>query len=317
MSVFHRRGTQVSAPIRKARVSVEQLEDRLVPAITFASYSTGTFAFNSNTGAWRKITTVLPKAMDEGADGCLFASYASGTYRYNYWSNGWTKLTGAVTSVLSAASDNTLVASFNSGVWEYDSTWHQITVAIANKVAVSYDNYFFASFGYVQSTTVGPWGNGSTVGTYLYNTVTGYTSGDPKWTRLTTAVAGNMDASASGRLFASYNKYAYDVAGKAHLQPLTGTWMYVGTSAQRIDPNAATNISVVSGTDVYFTFLAGTLSGTWHMWSSGHYSLVSGVPAKQIGADSDALIASFNSGTWEIINGGWHKIWNLQPTFIA
>ena len=52
---------------RARRPQLESLEDRTVLSVTFAAYSSGTWAYNSANSSWREISTAIPKAMDEGA----------------------------------------------------------------------------------------------------------------------------------------------------------------------------------------------------------------------------------------------------------
>lgn len=282
MSLLQLRSSSNQAK-KKSRLAVEQLEDRVVPAITFAQYANGTYAYNSDTNQFRQITTAQAKAMDEGADGVLFASYNSGTFKYNYFTNSWSKLTTAQSSELSAANDNTLFASYSSGTWEYDASgWHKMTAAVATQLAAVKDNSFYGDYS---------------GGLYKFK--------DGVWNNLTSArTTGNMDASQGGTLFVSYN---------------SGTWRYreadssTGAPAgwTRMTTAIASDIAAVSSRQFYATYA----SGTWRN-DDGAWTKLSSAKATQIGADSTSFVGNFGDGTWQY-KGGWAKITSAQASLIA
>jgi hypothetical protein len=182
---------RTASPARKQqtrpRPAVESLEDRTTPSTLFASYPTGTFAYNTATHAWRQATTAQASQITEGSDGVMFGSYGSGTYEYIYSTNSWRKLTGAAASTLDAADDNSLYASFSNGTFEYvNGGWHQLTGAIATKLAAVNSGTFFGSYS---------------SGTYRES--------NGQWSRLTTAIPAAMAADASGTLVASYGSGTY------------------------------------------------------------------------------------------------------------
>lgn len=270
-------------PAKKSRLAVEQLEDRVVPAITFAQYGNGTFAYNSDTNQFRQITTGQAKAMDEGADGTLFASYNSGTFKYNYSSNVWTKLTTAQSTELSAANDNTLFASYSSGTWEYDATgWHKMSTAVATQLAAVGDNSFYGDYS---------------GGLYKYK--------EGVWSNLTSArTTGAMDASQGGTLFVSYN---------------SGTWRYREADGSAGAPAGWTKMTTAIASDIATvnsrTFYATYASGTWRA-DDANFTKLSSAKATQIGADSTSFVGNFSDGTWQY-KGGWAKISGAQASLVA
>lgn len=280
MSLLKLRSSVKSAsgkPAKKSRLAVEQLEDRVVPTITFAQYGNGTFAYNSGTNQFRQITTAQAKSMDEGADGTLFASYNSGTWKYNWSSNVWTKLTTAQSTELSAANDNTLFASYSSGTWEYDATgWHKMSSAVATQLAAVGDNSFYGDYS---------------GGLYKYK--------EGAWRNLTSArTTGAMDASSDGTLFVSYN---------------SGTWRYreADSGWTKMTTAIASDIATVNSRQFYATYA----SGTWRV-NDANWIKLSSSKATQIGADNSSFVGNFSDGTWQYQNG-WLKISGAQASLVA
>ena len=116
-SLFDRpaRPRPAARPARR-RPSFERLEDRTTPSVVFATYGGGTYAYNSVTATFRRITPLLPVDFSEGSDGTLYASFNNnGTYRYTYFNNLWVRLTPYVAPALDATDDNALYASFSFG----------------------------------------------------------------------------------------------------------------------------------------------------------------------------------------------------------
>lgn len=208
------------------------------PGITFATYNDGIWAYNHTSNAWTRISTAIPNAMDEGADGTLFASFPSGTSRFDFGTNTWTTLSNARAGKLSAANDNTLFATFGNGTYECDSTgWHRLTTTVARQLAAVGDNRCYATFGN---------------GTFKY--VSG-------WTRISTAQAAVMDATDTGTLFASFG---------------TGTFAFTGTWT-RLTTSVAKDIAAVSSGRMYATFASGTFryDGAWSRLTTAAASYLS------------------------------------------
>lgn len=277
-----------SAPrAKKTRLAVEQLEDRLVPAIAFAQYgNNGIWAWDTNkSGQMRQIASSGPTVMDQGADGTLYAAFAnSGTWRYNYWSNSWSEIGfGTVVDTMSAASDNTLFATVNGwGTFEYDATgWHQLATADAYHLAAVRDNFFYGDFNNI---------------TYRYR--------DGNWTQLITSGITTyvMDASSNGTLYIGYGNNV-------------GTWRYNNGWTKMHDWGAiqiAAGVADRSGyNSVYFNFgSAQGRTGVWNYNSSGYWSQLTTQDAWDITVVGDTLIATFwNGGTWQKpYTTGWVQV---------
>src|SRR5438309_7327895 len=50
--------------VKTARPSVEELGERIVPAVSFASFANGTWAHNTVGDSWRHISAAVPNAID-------------------------------------------------------------------------------------------------------------------------------------------------------------------------------------------------------------------------------------------------------------
>lgn len=250
--------------VKQTRLELETLEARDVPAIVFASYGDGTWAYNADNGNWRHLTQHQPMAMDEGQDGVLYASYGDGTYRYNYDTNHWYKLTSSTTTVLSAPDvGNCLFASFDSGTFRWKgSAWLKTADAEARLLAAVDDKEYYGAFG---------------DGTYRWDA----NQGHQLWTKITSAYAYAMDASSGGALFASYGNGTFE---------FENGW-------QHMTSQVASTIEAVSDNLVYFAAAGGTYAGG----AGGAAGLLSYTRASALAYDADlGLIGSFYgwSGTW-------------------
>lgn len=274
-------------PAKKTRLAVEQLEDRLVPAITFASFSTGTYAYNTDINQWRQITAVQFQQMDEGADGTMFASYNYGTWRYDYFSNSWSRLTSGQASELSAANDNTLFASYSNGTWEYDTTgWHLMTTNIATQLAAVRDNSFYGEFS---------------DGLSKYR--------DGVWTYLTSARSvGNMGASEDGTLFVGYSSAIWRYKEYASPTPGYSPGYWTMMTSLGSPSNSVKDIVVVDSRTFYFSSAS---LGAWKVidgkWTAQMCD-VSATP-RSMSADANSFVAILpDTAVWECYQGSWSRI---------
>lgn len=276
------------------RLGVEQLEDRLVPAITFATYDHGTFAYDTNINSWRKISGERALAMSEGRDGTLFATFNNGVQRYNYSNNTWRSLTTAKSYVLSAASDNTLFAVFNNGTFEYTGPgWVQMATLRPSKLAAIKNHQCYAaySFGTFLVSNVSPGGN-------IYPA--GYQPGYYGY-QLTTSVAVAMDSTSKGTLFCSFT-----TGDRA------GTYKYQANQWTRLTSAVAKEIAAVDYEGLYTAdytqFFAIYDTGTWSY--NGQWTRIATVAATQIAADGDSFVGTFYGNSvseWD----RWARAWNL------
>jgi hypothetical protein len=273
------------AAARKAQLRVEQLDGRLLPAITFLTIGNSLYAYNAydhtatNNGL-RWINTA-PLNMDEGSDGILFATNGYGTLRYNYWQNTWTQLTGAQAIALSAAEDNTLFASYGNGTWEFDrnGAYWWVDARIATKLAAVGYNYFYGS-------------NGSQ-GTWQYN--------NGRIVQIDSGAAFILEANRYGLLTGSWSD---------------GTWQYKnGWTLISYEP--ARDIAVVSSAPntFYVSWSYGTFSYVNNSGGTGGFGFrFEGLVASQLGADSTGLVGSWSDGTWRY-DGGW--MWIAPPNQVT
>lgn len=279
--------------MNRQKPTVEQLEDRIVPKITFADLASGIKAYNTETNSWRNISTLHAKVMDEGADGTLFASFTGyGTYRYSYSTNHWTKLRDGAATVLSAGFDDTLFATFssgNKGTFRYDGHWYNLTSALASSLACVRDRFCYGSFA-VGAGTISP-------GTYRFDETV------LRWLRISGAVAMAMDAQ-STRLFVSFS---------------TGTWMYTyatGGTWQVLTTLVAKDIADVSSSQFFCTFSNGTYS---YNANTSSFKKITSTVATQIAADSSSFVyVKAGLGTFELDSSGiTTKLTNGQATLLT
>ena len=256
----------------RVRLAVETLEERATPAILFADFGNGTYAFNTANASWRQITPAVASHLTEGSNGVMFGSYSTGTYEYNYAANSWSKITTAVASAVDASDDNTLYASFSTGTFRYENgSWQRLTTSVANELAAVNSNECFMSF--------------SGYGTYE--------EAGGGFTRLTTASSIALAASANGVMVGSFGSGTY-------------TWHNGWTQISTRTATAVTSEYTPAG--LYLvdpTFLEASFSdGTYSYSVASHsWTKINSVTTTILARDAQtgSVFGSYGNGTFQVL----------------
>lgn len=279
-------------PVKKIKPAFEQLEDRLVPSVSFFSDQRGTFAYNHYNNTLRNITALQVKVMANNGGGLLYAGFnsgsAAGTWQYSYDSNRWQKLSALVPVAMSNGAP-TLFVSYNTGssagTWGYGSgRWTKLTTAVALQIAA-----------------IGPGSTYAAFSSGLFQ----YESYANRWTRI------NLPAGTT-------NLHKVAVSGSSLVVSLnTGTWMSSLSGWQKLHNAATTQIAMIGNNDFYISFSFGTYrynNGNWSNLSS-RASLIA---ANESGYNSPVLVGAWTTGTFaRKDNGQWIRLSNYTATFIA
>jgi hypothetical protein len=282
------------------RPQLEELEDRATPSITFSAYSSvsdyshlasgpGVYAYNSNTGRWRILTTSLPSQMTEGADGVLYGGFSDGTWRYDYnsgYSGNWSRISPLRPRAMDASPDDTLAVSYDYyGTWEYHGTyayWTLMTPSTAMSIAEARNDQAYASF--------------AGAGTFEYLSGT--------WYWLTGSTATTLAASQNGLGFASF---------------YGGTWMWSNTSGWKLLAQQSTALAAYTsswGT----TYLCGSFygSGTFETnVSYGTWTSMTNTTTSQVGYDNlYDIYAAYGNGLFKW-DGSWKQVDTNMPSLVA
>src|SRR5947209_4220420 len=77
---------------RSFRPAVLELESRLVPAVTVASFSSGLWEYRDTTGQWSQLTGAVPSSFVVDSNADVVGVFSSALWEYSS-SSGWRELT--------------------------------------------------------------------------------------------------------------------------------------------------------------------------------------------------------------------------------
>jgi len=179
-----------------------------------------------------------------------------------------------VTPSVGFATDNYGTYAYNSSTGSYKS----ITTLRPVDFSEGQDGTLFASFS----------GSGTWRYTYSNN----------QWTKLTGAVAPDLDATDGGTLYATLGDGTYRYS-------TSGAWT-------KLTSSRATELAGVNGTTFYATFGAGV-----YRYANGTFRQLASAGTEVLSTDNNGqLVASFGSGTWTW-NGAWKRITTAVATDVA
>jgi hypothetical protein len=195
-------------------LTLERLEDRLVPSTMAGVYADGTWRYDT-TADWAHISNMTASLLDVDDAGDVYGRFSDGVWRWTAATASWQKLSNFDVAQVAVTASGIFYGEFSGqGVWRWSPStgWMHLTNLDSGLLAVSDSDTLFGRF------------DTGTPGTWRWTVASG-------WSLLTASRPDILQTDAAGDMAAVYaSSVAVTQKGTWRWSPTTG-WAHLSSAA--------------------------------------------------------------------------------------